>query len=54
MQNCPTYFERFQTRAAYEGDGRLLEWYGAKYPGLRAQWEARRRQFEIADKLTIT
>lgn len=44
----PTYFERFPSKADYEGCAKLLEWYGAKYPGLRRQWEARRAQYEWA------
>lgn len=42
------YFDRFPTREAYEGYADLIAWYGDKYPGLKAQWEARRRQYEVA------
>jgi hypothetical protein len=29
----------------------LIEWYGRKFPALRAQWEARMRQYEEACRL---
>lgn len=48
MQGCPTYSERYPSRADYEGCQKLIEWYGAKYPRLRAQWEERMRQHEQA------
>ena len=47
----PTYFERFPTRAAYEDCKNLIALYGAKFPRLRAQWEARMRQYELGRDL---
>jgi hypothetical protein len=51
VKPCPTYFERFPSREDYEGCAKLIEWYGDKYPGLKAQWEGRRRLYEEAMNL---
>jgi hypothetical protein len=45
---CPTYSERYPSREDYEGCKKLIEWYGNKFPALRAQWEGRMRQHEEA------
>jgi hypothetical protein len=50
-RRCPTYFERFPSKEDYEGCAKLIEWYGDKYPGLKAQWEARRRLYEAGRDL---
>lgn len=38
---CPQSYNYFGnvSEAAYQGKLNLIEWYGVKYPGLRAQWQ---------------
>lgn len=43
-----SYFTRFPSKEDYEGCKKLIEWYGHKYPGLKAQWEKRMREYEFS------
>lgn len=49
----PGYFDRFPSKEDYEGCKRLISWYGAKYPGLRAQWEERMYKYELAQSISV-